>query len=128
MGSPFDQQQAAMEAALGAQMQQDIDAHVQAPGAPGGPHLQEQQPPLGMQIPAAMMQGMMQQFMLQFIQTMQQALPQVAQGVSPERQAAAPAATSPQGAGWQEDRHMANVRLDEMAFRRVEQFTDKREE
>ena len=83
MATPFEQQQAAMEAALGAQMQQDIDAHVQAPGAPGGPHLQEQQPPLGMQIPAAMMQGMMQQFMQQFIQAMQQALPQAAPGAAP---------------------------------------------
>ena len=111
-------------------MQQDIDAHAQAPGAPGGPQLQQQPPPgmhPQMQIPPAMMQTMMQQFMQQLLQSMQQALPQVAPGAAASGQAA-PAAVSPQGAGWQEDRHMANVRLDERAFRRIEKFTDKKDE
>ena len=69
----------------------------------------------------------MQQFMQQFIQTMQQAWPQAAPGAAPVGQAA-PAAVSPQGAGWQEDRRMANIRLGERAFRRIEQITDKRDE
>ena len=75
-----------MEAALGAQMQQDIDSHVQ--GAPGGPmlqqqppHVQPQAPEAGMS-PQAMMQTMMQQFMQQFMQTMMQAMPQAAAGTA----------------------------------------------
>ena len=137
MGSPFDVQRAAMEAA----MQHDIDAHaqdsLQASGvrAPGGPlppqppQVQAQAPQAGVpgMFPQAMMQTMMQQFMQQLLLSMQQALPQVAPGTAPVGEAVS-AAFSPQGAGWQEDRHLANVRLDERAFRRVEKFTDKREE
>ena len=29
---------------------------------------------------------------------------------------------------WQQDRSLANVRLDERAFRRIEKFTDKKDE
>ena len=121
MTTPFDAQQAVMEAA----MQQDIDAHVQV--APGGPMLQPQPPHVQAQAlqagvpgmsPQAMMQTMMQQFMQQLLLSMQQALPQVARGTAPVGEAA-PAAFSPHGAGWQEDRRLANVRLDERAFRRV---------
>ena len=108
-------------------MQHDIDAHVQGDGLQSSgvraPPVQAQTP----MFPQAMMQTMMQQFMQQFMQTMMQAMPQAAAGTTQVGQAAS-AAFSPQGAGWQEDRTMANVRLDERAFRRVEKFTVKREE
>ena len=110
MGTPFDEQQAAMEAA----MQQDIDAHTQdslqssgvrAPGGPTPPQppqVQAQAPQAGVpgMSPQAMMQTMMQQFMQQLLLSMQQAIPQVAPGTAPVGEAA-PAAFSPHGAGWQ---------------------------
>ena len=96
---------------------------------PQPPQVQAQAPQAGVpgMSPQALMQTMMQQFMQQLLLSMQQAIPQVAPGTAPVGEAA-PAAFSPHGAGWQEDRHLANVRLDERAFRRVEKFTDKREE
>ena len=116
------------------QMQADVDAHAQAPGGTfTAPGMQQPQMP----IPATMMQAMMQQFMQAMMGQMQQAFAQAAPGGQAFAQAApggqnagtAPAAFGPQGAGnWRQDGHMANVRLDERAFRRMEKFTDKQDE
>lgn len=123
MGTPFEVQQAAMEAA----MQADVDAHAQAPGAPGGLHL----PPPGMQrqtpvADQAMFQTFMQQFMQMMWNQMQQQPPmQAAQGG--QAAVSTPAASSPQGAGhWREDGHMANVRLDERASDALKRSPTKR--
>ena len=100
------------------QMQVDVDAHVAPPGM---------QPQMQMPDPAVMMQALMQQIMQRMMEYVQEALPQAAPGAAPGGQAAAPAAFSPQGAShWREDGHMANVRLDERAFRRIEQFIDQK--
>ena len=108
------------------QMQADVDAHAAAP--PG----MQQNP-----IPATMMQAMIQQFMQAMMGQMQQAFAQsvpVGQAFAQaapggQNAGAAPAAIGPQGAGhWRQDGHMANVRLDERAFRRMENFTDKQDE
>ena len=68
--------------AIQAQMQADIDAHAQAPGAAGGPLLPL--PGMPQQIPmpdlAAMMQAMMQQFMQAMMDHMQQAFTQTVPG------------------------------------------------
>ena len=104
------------------QMQADVDAHAAPPGM---------QPQMPMPDPAVMMQALMQQIMQGKMDYVQQALPQAAPGAAPGGQNAGttPAAFSPQGAGhWREDGHMANVRLDERAFRRIEKFTDKKDE
>ena len=70
------------------------------------------------------MQGMMQmmhqmmQVMMSFQQTTQGA---AASGTSP------PAASSPAGGThWKQDTQMANVRLDERAFRRMDKFSNKK--
>ena len=109
------------------QMQADIDAMGGPTGeaAPGGPLLpppgmqQQQQPP---QDTAAMMHLMMQNMMqmMQMMQMLQQAAPGVQNAGAP------PAAFCPQGGGhWRQDTHMANVRVDGRAFRRLEKFTNK---
>ena len=58
---------------------------------------------------------------------MQQAFSQT----NPGTQNAGPASAAfrPQEVGhWRQDGHMANVRLDERAFRRLEKFTNKKDE
>ena len=110
-------------------MQADVDAHANPQGAPVGPYLHppgmQQQVP--MPDPAVMMQALMQQIMQKMMDYMQRALPQAALGG--QNAGAASAAFSPQGVGhWRQDGHMANVRLDERAFRRKEKFTDKQDE
>ena len=100
----------------------DIDAQGPtvgaAPGATGPGMLL---PPPGMpqqQDPAAMMQLMMQSFMQMMMDHMKASFPQA----TPRTQnaGAASAAFRPQEDGhWRQDTHMANVRLDERAFRRL---------
>ena len=120
---PFDAQHAAMEAA----MQGDIDAHANAAVPQGDLQSSGVRPPMQAPPLQAMMQTMMEQFMQQFMQSMMQGMQQTATGAAQAGQAA-PAAFSPQGAGWQHDPTMANVLLDAKAFSRVKKFTDMREE
>ena len=100
-------------------MQADVDAHATPPGM--------QQPQIPIPDPAAMMQSMIQQFMQAMMGHMQPAFAQAApRGLNA---GTTPAAFSPQEAvHWREDGHMANVRLDERAFRRIEKFADKKDE
>ena len=103
------------------QMQADVDAHAAPPGMQHG-----QEPPMDQQF-----QAFMQNFARMMWNTIQG---QPRQPAPPMGQAtgAPPAAFSPygnQGAGhWRDDAQMANVRLDERAFRRIEKLTDKKEE
>ena len=69
-----------------------------------------------------MMQGMMQQMMQMMMSSFQQATQgAAASGTSPS------AASSPLGGThWRQDTQMANVRLDERAFRRMDKFSNKK--
>ena len=101
------------------QMQVEVDVHAAPPVM--------QLPLIPIPDPAAMMQSLMQQIMQAMMVHMQQTFAQA--GPGGKNAGTTPAAFSPQGAGhWREDRHMANVRLDEKTFRRLEQFTDKKDE
>jgi hypothetical protein len=116
MDQAFHTQHAAMDQA----MQQDIDAHAANAGVAGGPIL----PDAAQQNPMPDFQTLMQGF----LQMMWQATQQQA---SQPGQAASTAAIGPQvGASrpWQNDSHLANVRLDERAFRRIEKFGDRKED
>ena len=69
-----------------------------------------------------MMQSMVES-MMQMMQTLQQAAPGM------QNAGASSAAFRPQEDGhWRQDTHMANVRLDERAFRRLEKSTSKEDE
>ena len=110
------------------QMQADIDVHL-------GPQGQQQMP---VPDPAAMVQTMMMQMMQNLFAQMSSALAQSAPGTTGQTAGAASPAFGPMDPGnwqgppsagnWQRDRSMANVRLDEKAFRRMEKFTDKKDE
>ena len=111
------------------QMQRDIDAMGggnAATAAGDGPIL----PPPGIQgqpDPAALMQSMMQNMMQSMMQAMMASFQQAASGAAATG-TSPPAAYSPQGGvHWRQDPHMANVRLDERAFRRLEKFTNKKD-
>ena len=90
--------------------------------------------------PAAMLQQMMQQMMQNMMNQMNHMFAQGAPSASGQAPGGSSAAFSPQGAdprnwqgplntgNWQYDRSMSNVRLDERAFRRIEKFTDKKDE
>ena len=126
----FDAHHAAMEAA----MDQYID-DLSGGAARTGPVL----PPDGqhqpMPDPAMMLQQMMQHMMQQINMMFAQNAP------GGQNAGTSSAAFSLQGAAnwqgppsqqstgnWQEDRSTANVRLDERASRRIEKFTDKKDE
>ena len=93
MTSAFETQQAAMEA----EMQRDVDAHAQAPGAPGRLYM----PPPGMQrqqVPVAdnaMFQTFMQQFMQMMWNQMQQQQPPMQAVAEGQAAGSAPAAFGP---------------------------------
>ena len=104
------------------QMQDDIDQLGGGAGARGGPIL----PPPGMYQPdPAAMQDLMQQMIQQMMQTMMSSFQQAAQGMAASG-SGPPTASSPVGGHWRQDNQMANVRLDERAFRRLEKFSNKK--
>ena len=114
-------------------MQADIDAHMGHQGQPG----QQQQP---MPDPAVMLQQMMQQMLHNMLDQMNNKFAQRVSGAAWQASGGGSVAFSPQAAdprnwqgpptmgNWQHDGSMANVRLDERAFRRIEKFTDKKDE
>ena len=113
------------------EMQADVDAHAGGLGQP-------QQPMPDPAMMNQMFQPMFQQMMQQAFQSMMNNMfAQPAQGTTGQSPGVSSAAFSPSGAdprnwqgpanagGWQHDRSLANVRLDERAFRRIDKFTDK---
>ena len=107
------------------QMQADIDAIGSGTSGRGGPTL----PPPGVQPPdPAAMQNMMQAMMQQKMQIIMTSFQQAAQGADASG-TSPPAASSPlKGTHWRQDSQMANVCLDERAFRRLDKFTNKKDE
>ena len=112
------------------QMQADIDrmavegeaatAATAALSMPVPPGMEPLQFP---QDPNAMMHFMMRMMMNAMRASFQQAT------LGTSNAGAPPAALSPHGGShWRQDTHMANVRLDERAFRRLEKFTNKEDE
>ena len=101
------------------QMQADIDGMAGNVAAAGGPLL----PPLGLPpVDPAAMQQMMQAMMQMMMASLQQAAA-AASGTVPL------AASSPLGGThWTQNTQMANVRLDERAFRRLDKFSNKKDE
>ena len=72
--------------------------------------------------------AMMQYMMRMMMDAMRASFRQAAPGM-PNAGTTAPVAFSPQGSShWRQDTHMANVRLDERAFRRLKKSTNKRGE
>ena len=106
-------------------VQRDIDEMAGGITADDGPIL----PPPGMQPPdPAAMQNMMQAMMQNMMQMMMASFQQAAQGAAASG-TTPPAASSPLGGvHWRQDSQMANVRLDERAFRRLDKFTNKKDE
>ena len=111
------------------EMQADIDVHIGHQGYQGQP----QQP---MPDPAALLQQMMAQMMQNMMNQMNHMFAQAASGATGQPPGGGPQSVPPgadpknwQGpanaGGWQHDRSLANVRLDERAFRRIDKFIDK---
>ena len=102
-------------------MQANIDCMGVNAAAGGGPII----PPPGMPMhqpadPSALMQTIMRNMMQSMMQAMMASFQQAAPGAAANG-ASPPAAYTPQGGvHWRQDPHMANVRFDERAFRRLE--------
>ena len=126
-------------------MEQDIDgldggAPRAGPVLPGeGQYHQQQQQP--MPNPAIMVQQMMQQMLQNMLNQMNNMFAQSAPGQTAGGSSSAFSPQAASGGGdprnWQgppitgpckQDRSLANVRFDERAFRRIEKFTDKKDE
>ena len=113
------------------EMQADIDAQWGNQGQQGQPQQQQPTPD-----PAALLQQMMAQMMQNMMNQMNHMFAQAASGATGQPPGGGPQSASPgadprnwQGpanaGGWQHDRSLSNVRLDERAFRRIDKFTDK---